>query len=134
MKKILFVIANYKNTRQQFFEEHFSPRNKKFADIHGYEYIVSSGGNIFRGNPTWWKFTLVKEMLDNGTLQEGDELLHLDADMRIDKFDNEMLPGLKIFLSNFKTSKKILILGERNIGFNHETLFHKTKSLYDLDN
>jgi hypothetical protein len=89
MKKILFVIANYKDTRQQFFEEHFSPRNKKFANIHGYEYIVSSGGTIFRKNPTWWKFTLVKEMLDNGTLQEGDELLHLDADMRIDKFDND---------------------------------------------
>ena len=55
----------------------------------------------------------------------------LRHDYLIDKFDNEILPGLKIFLSNFKTSKKILILGERNIGFNHETLFHKTKSLYD---
>lgn len=89
MKKILFVIANYKDERQQFFEQHFSPRNQKFADIHGYDYMTSKGGEIFRGNPTWWKFTLVKEMLNDGTLNEGDELLHLDADMRIDKFDND---------------------------------------------
>lgn len=89
MKKILFVIANYKDYRQQFFEKHFSPLNKKFADIHGYEYIVSPGGSIFRNNPTWWKFTLVKDMIDSGILQEGDELLHLDADMRIDKFDQD---------------------------------------------
>jgi len=89
MKKILFVIANYKDQRQQFFEEHFSPRNKKFADIHGYEYVVSSGGPLVRNNPTWWKFTLVKEMIDSGLLQHGDELLHLDADMRIDKFEKD---------------------------------------------
>ena len=48
----------------------------------------------------------------------------------MNKFDNEILPGLNIFLSNFKTSKQILILGERNIGFNNETMVHKTKSLY----
>lgn len=89
MKKILFVIANYKDERQQFFEQHFSPRNQKFADMHGYDYMTSKGSEIFRGNPTWWKFTLVKEMLNDGTLNEGDELLHLDADMRIDKFDND---------------------------------------------
>ena len=89
MKKILFVIANYKDSRQEFFETNFSPRNQKFADMHGYEYIVSKGGDLFRDNPTWWKFTLVKEMIDNGTLKDGDELLHLDADMRIDKFEND---------------------------------------------
>jgi len=89
MKKILFVIANYKDKRQEFFETKFSPRNKQFADMHGYEYIVSKGGEVFRENPTWWKFTLVKEMLDNGILKDGDELLHLDADMRIDKFEND---------------------------------------------
>lgn len=89
MKKILFVIANYKDSRQAFFENFFSPLNKKFADIHGYEYIVSKGGDLFRNNPTWWKFTLVRDMINDGTLSVGDELLHLDADMRIDKFDKD---------------------------------------------
>jgi hypothetical protein len=49
----------------------------------------------------------------------------------IDKFTNEILPGLNIFFENFKTSKKIIILGERNIGQNLETKIHKTISLYN---
>jgi hypothetical protein len=89
MKKILFVIANYNDGRQQFFEQYFSPRNQKFADIHGYRYLVSKGGNLFRENPTWWKFTLLKEMIDSGMVSHGDEVLHLDADMRIDKFEQD---------------------------------------------
>ena len=48
----------------------------------------------------------------------------------MDKFTNEVLPGLNIFLENFKTSKQIIILGERNIGQNLETKAHKTISLY----
>ena len=48
----------------------------------------------------------------------------------MDKFTNEILPGLNTFFTNFKTSKKIIILGERNIGQNYETKFHKTISLY----
>jgi hypothetical protein len=49
----------------------------------------------------------------------------------IDNFTNNILPGLNIFLENFKTSKKIIILGERNIGQNLETKIHKTISLYN---
>jgi len=49
----------------------------------------------------------------------------------IDKFTNEILPELNIFLENFKTSKKIIILGERQIGQNLETIIHKTISLYN---
>ena len=48
----------------------------------------------------------------------------------MDKFTNEILPGLNTFFTNFKTSKKIIILGERNIGQNYETKLHKTISLY----
>jgi len=48
----------------------------------------------------------------------------------MDKFTNQILPGLNTFFTNFKTSKKIIILGERNIGQNYETKFHKTISLY----
>ena len=49
----------------------------------------------------------------------------------IDCFINEILPQLNIFLSNFKTSKTILILGEKHIGKNLETEMHKTISLYN---
>jgi len=49
----------------------------------------------------------------------------------MDKFTNEILPELIIFLKTFKTSKKIIILGERQIGKNFETTVHKTISLYN---
>ena len=46
------------------------------------------------------------------------------------RFINEILPSLKIFLENFKTSKTILILGEKNIESNFENDAHKVISLY----
>jgi len=52
-------------------------------------------------------------------------------DTLMDRFNNEMLQDLNIFLSNFASSNKILILGERNIGQNIETITHKTISLYN---
>lgn len=86
-KRVLLVIADYKDWRQEFFDNYFSPLNKKFADIHGYEYIISKGEKPFRDNPTWWKFTIVRDMIETGFLQDGDRLLHLDADMKIEKFE-----------------------------------------------
>jgi hypothetical protein len=52
-------------------------------------------------------------------------------DSLIDKFNNEMVVKLNKFLSRFVSTKKILILGERNIGQNTETIIHKTISLYN---
>ena len=52
-------------------------------------------------------------------------------DFLIDKFNNETVGQLNKFLSRFVSTKKILILGERNIGQNNETIIHKTISLYN---
>ena len=52
-------------------------------------------------------------------------------DNLIDKFINESLPSLNYFFENFKTSKKIIIMGEKYIGQNIETITHKTFSLYN---
>jgi hypothetical protein len=52
-------------------------------------------------------------------------------DSLIDKFNNETVGQLNKFLSRFVSTKKILILGERNIGQNNETIIHKTISLYN---
>ena len=89
MKKVLFVIANYKDEKQQIFDEKISPRNQEYADLHGFDYTVSKGGDVYRGNPTWWKFTLVRDMIESGKLQPGDKLTHLDADMFIVKPEND---------------------------------------------
>lgn len=51
-------------------------------------------------------------------------------DQVINKY-NEILPSLNAFLDNFKTTKTILILGEKFIGYNHETQLVKPISLYD---
>jgi hypothetical protein len=89
MKKFLLVVANYKDQRQEIFEKYYSPRNKEFCQKHGYEYIVSKGIEIFRSNPTWWKFTVPLDLIDRGIVNQGDVILHLDADMIIKNTDLE---------------------------------------------
>ena len=44
---------------------------------------------------------------------------------------NKILPSLNLFLDKFNTTKTILILGEKFIGYNYETRVHKTMSLYN---
>ena len=82
------VIANYPDYRQNFFETYMSPRNKEYCKIHNYEYLEYIGPQKnFRKHPTWWKFTIVRDLISNGILKEGDKLLHIDADMCIHKLD-----------------------------------------------
>lgn len=82
------VIAAYPDARQDFFNTYMSPRNKQYCDMHGFQYIECKGGlKSYRGNMTWLKFTLVKDMIDNGTLKDGDVITHLDADMCIAKMN-----------------------------------------------
>ena len=86
MKKYLMVIARYNDWRQDFFENHISPRNKEYCRLHGCEYIEIKNNidlPLYRNSPTWWKFTIVRDMLNDGRLQDGDVLTHFDADMAI---------------------------------------------------
>lgn len=81
MKKFLLVVANYKDQRQEIFDKIYSERNKEYCYKHGYEYVVSPGIEIFRSNPTWWKFTVPQKLINDGVVKDGDTILHLDADM-----------------------------------------------------
>jgi len=92
MKKYLLVIARYKDHRQDFFEKFMSPRNKEYCERWGFEYIEIKNDvdlKVHRGNPTWWKFTLIQEMIDSGKLLDGDIITHLDADMAIVDLEKE---------------------------------------------
>lgn len=81
-------MASYNDERQNFFETYMSPRNKKYCDIHGFNYLEFKGKlEKFRDNYTWLKFTLVRDLINDGTLKDGDILTHLDADMCIVKLD-----------------------------------------------
>ncbi len=88
MKKIFLVIANYKDHKQEFFENKISPLNEKYCEKHGFEYMfIKDTPPLFRENPTWWKFTILQGMIKNGELKDGDVFTHLDADMVIVKSD-----------------------------------------------
>ena len=90
MNKYFLVIARYPGEKQDIFDNHISPINQKYCDKHDFEYVVIDNSHqleLVRGNPTWWKFTIVKEWIDSGKLKHGDVLTHFDADMVIVKDD-----------------------------------------------
>lgn len=84
MKKILFVIAKYNDHRQKIFDEIISPRNKHYCDTHGFKYVEIKNEthlNLYRNNPTWWKFTILRDLIESNKVSEGDIISHIDADM-----------------------------------------------------
>jgi hypothetical protein len=52
-------------------------------------------------------------------------------DRLIDEYKKFSIPKLNIFFSSFKTDKKIIILGEKNVAYNKECVVHKTFSIYN---
>tara|TARA_R110001632_G_scaffold162927_1_gene281372 strand:+ start:2433 stop:3161 length:729 start_codon:yes stop_codon:yes gene_type:complete len=96
MSKYLLVIADYPAPKQEIFDNQISPRNKEFAEQHGYEYIVSKGGPFVRNSGHWRCFTLPNTMINDGTLKEGDTLLSFDADMVVSKIEQDY-PNEKTF-------------------------------------
>lgn len=82
MKKYLLVLANYNDWRQDFFNKYMSCRNKEYCDNNDTVYLeYTKPMNPFRGNYTWLKFKLVKDLIEDGTLKDGDILTHIDADI-----------------------------------------------------
>lgn len=87
MRKVLFVIADYPDNRQDFFLKWMSPRNREYAERHGFEYVEmlklprESNGRFFRDNPTWLKFKIVNDWIESGELKDGDIVSHIDADI-----------------------------------------------------
>ena len=91
-KKYLMVIANYPDERQEFFEKYMSPRNTEYAKLHNYEYLEFKDNlSLVRDNPTWWKFTVVKDLINSGELKENDIITHLDADMCVVKPEHDLM-------------------------------------------
>jgi len=92
MKKILFVISRYNDYRQQIFEEIISPRNKEFCDKNNFKYVVIDNSTelpIVRGNPIWWKFSIIQDLVKRNKLEDGDTITCLDADMFITDLNAE---------------------------------------------
>jgi len=90
MKKILFVIAKYDGFKQKIFDEIISPRNASFCEKHGFKYVEIKNNidlPLERYNPTWWKFTILRDLINSGKVSDGDIVTHIDADMYFVKED-----------------------------------------------
>ncbi len=90
MKKYFLVIARYQNEKQDLYDKYIEPINKKYCLKHNFEYVCIKNDQqieLVRGNPTWWKFSILQEWIKNNILKEGDIFTHLDADMVIVKND-----------------------------------------------
>ena len=86
------VTSNFDNWKQEFFINNMSPRNKEYAKRHNFEYLeYLNVKEKFRDHPTWLKFKLIKDLLDGGTLKEGDYITQIDADMCIVKTNLEYI-------------------------------------------
>lgn len=95
MKKILFVIAKYQDDRQKIFDRIISPRNAEYCIKNGYTYFEIKNDtplDLVRNNPTWWKFSIVKEFIDSNAVNDGDIIAHIDADMYFVKDDVSIDP------------------------------------------
>ena len=99
MTKYFLVIARYPPHKQNIFDTKISPLNEKYCLKHDFEYVVIRNEEkleLVRGNPTWWKFSIVQEWIKSGKLQKGDIVTHFDADMIVVK-DNAPYQTTKSF-------------------------------------
>ena len=78
MKKTLFQIADYSDHRQDIFDNWFSPRNKEYAEHHGFEYYAFKKIDKRRPNPIWSKLYKIQELLESSAT--GDKISVIDAD------------------------------------------------------
>lgn len=95
-KKILLQTANYPDNRQQTFENLCMPNTKKYAERHGYQYVILNEKQPFR-NQSWNKFFFLKNEISNGNLKDNDLVLFIDADTYIIKHDEDY-PSSKNFV------------------------------------
>lgn len=66
----------------RIFHKKMSPRNKEYAKIHNFKYLEFLNINEkYRDHPTWLKFKIIKNLLEEKSLQDGDYVTQVDADM-----------------------------------------------------
>tara|TARA_A100001015_G_scaffold99427_1_gene110451 strand:+ start:689 stop:1423 length:735 start_codon:yes stop_codon:yes gene_type:complete len=84
MKTVLLCFAAYTGEKKVFFEKYTEPRFKKYAEYHGWELKIVKDYNKYelnRQHPTWMSWLIIKEMLDNKELGDGDNIMSIDADV-----------------------------------------------------
>lgn len=98
MKKILFVVAIYNDIRQEWFNVKVSPRNKQFAEKHNYKYVeIKDIKQLpkFREHPSWYKYFIINELINNNRVSDGDIVTYIDADQYFVSIENDLAPKEK---------------------------------------
>lgn len=96
-KKYLIATANFTDWRQEFFEEYVSKRNIEYANLHNLDYLEFKNYKYkYRDHPSWLKFKIVSDLLEEKVLNDGDSLIFVDADICIAKTD-KLFPINKSF-------------------------------------
>ncbi len=112
-KKVFITFVNYNSDystdedkeRYSLFKKYNSDRNKQYCLKHNYEYIEADESvfkipHIFsipsmpdftaKNNNHFARWLLFKNLIDDGTLKEGDVIRHHDADVFICDMDKEL--------------------------------------------
>ena len=97
MKKFLTTFVLYDPHRQAMYEKYIRPRFQKYADMHGLKFIEMNHSNFNirtlhpefdqRENMHFNRWMLFKDLLDKGSLKDGDVIYNYDADIFINKMD-----------------------------------------------
>jgi hypothetical protein len=93
MKKIFLTMPYYTDWKQYAFETYMVPQNKKYCNIHGYRYLQTSietapPTQVFEGIPArdnimFFRWKLLQDAINGGTLRDGDIINMFDCDVYI---------------------------------------------------
>jgi hypothetical protein len=93
MKKIFLSMPYYTGEKQELFESYIAPRNKQYCKIHGYRYLQTSletapPTQVFqnvpaRDNIMFFRWKLLQDAINGGTLNDGDIINLFDCDVYI---------------------------------------------------
>ena len=102
MKKLLFVISDYSDYRKKIFDDIISPRNKEFCNLHNYKYVeINDSTKLpnFRNHPSWLKYYIIRNLVNENKLTNDDIITYIDADQYFVSIENDLCGEKSISLS-----------------------------------
>lgn len=89
MKKILLCYANYSGEKHEFIETYTSKNFTDYCSLNNIQFLFvrdTSKHNIER-HPTWMSWKIISDLIDSGSISDGDIISSIDADTCIVKKD-----------------------------------------------
>lgn len=93
MKKIFLTMPHYTGERLSLYKKYMEPRNKAFCKLHDYKYVATSPDTLTvtqlldgiapRDNFMFFRWKVIKDAIEAGTLKDGDIVTQFDCDVYI---------------------------------------------------